>query len=182
MKICSKCGIKKPLGEFHQRSDTSDGLAYECKQCRKERDHEYYYRNREECLARKHRYYRNNTEKCKSTAHKWQDENPEEARAAWRRYYRNHKEECQARHRIWWRENRDKSAAYDAKKRTAGWLGSIPVGSHCVSCGATENLERDHIKPIADGGITTLENIQTLCASCNGVKGAFEFDFEAMVK
>jgi len=33
-------------------------------------------------------------------------------------------------------------------------------------------LHSDHIVPIARGGKTTWENLQTLCASCNLRKGA----------
>lgn len=166
MKICSKCGVEQNLGEFHRDRRTSDGRRADCATCDN---------------ARRKQYYQNNKEKVKATAHKWQEENPEKARAAWRRYYRNHKEECQTRHKKWWKDNPDKTAAYDAKKRTAGWLGSIPVGPCCVSCGTVENLERDHIIPVAGGGITVLDNIQTLCTFCNSAKGAFEFSFEAVL-
>jgi hypothetical protein len=48
----------------------------------------------------------------------------------------------------------------------------------CTSCGnGTENepnllLEIDHILPISKGGLTKLENLQTLCWRCNRSKGA----------
>ena len=37
----------------------------------------------------------------------------------------------------------------------------------CVKCGSTVNLEVDHIMPIAKGGKTTFNNLQTLCKRCN---------------
>jgi len=48
----------------------------------------------------------------------------------------------------------------------------------CCSCGnGTENepnllLEIDHILPLSKGGLTKLENLQTLCWRCNRSKGA----------
>jgi len=45
-------------------------------------------------------------------------------------------------------------------------------GSKCVRCGSTERLHADHIIPEKRGGPTTLENLQTLCGSCNSKKGA----------
>ena len=44
----------------------------------------------------------------------------------------------------------------------------------CQICGRSDAfdwLEIDHIKPIAKGGKTTYDNLQTLCQSCNKEKG-----------
>lgn len=59
--------------------------------------------------------------------------------------------------------------------------GSIPAtlrqsvlerdGYRCVKCGATEDLQCDHIVPEVLGGPTTLGNLQTLCRSDNLRKG-----------
>lgn len=43
-------------------------------------------------------------------------------------------------------------------------------GSKCVKCGKTEKLEIDHIIPVSKGGKGVLENLQTLCVSCNRSK------------
>jgi hypothetical protein len=37
----------------------------------------------------------------------------------------------------------------------------------CVRCGATQELEVDHIRPVALGGKTTPENLRTLCRECH---------------
>lgn len=46
----------------------------------------------------------------------------------------------------------------------------------CRKCGYygknTRNLEIDHIYPIAKGGKSTYDNLQTLCSRCNKIKGA----------
>jgi len=41
---------------------------------------------------------------------------------------------------------------------------------HCTLCGATGKdavLVIDHIEPVAKGGETTMDNLQTLCEACN---------------
>ena len=47
-------------------------------------------------------------------------------------------------------------------------------GHRCCKCGRTgffTDLEIDHIKPIAKGGKSTYDNLQTLCKRCNKLKG-----------
>lgn len=44
--------------------------------------------------------------------------------------------------------------------------------ARCVKCGSNENLEFDHIIPVALGGSSTERNVQLLCERCNREKGA----------
>ena len=47
-------------------------------------------------------------------------------------------------------------------------------GNRCCKCGVSENfavLEIDHIVPIAKGGKSEYNNLQTLCRRCNYEKG-----------
>lgn len=41
----------------------------------------------------------------------------------------------------------------------------------CVRCGAQEDLQFDHVIPVARGGGNAAENIQILCGPCNRSKG-----------
>jgi 5-methylcytosine-specific restriction endonuclease McrA len=43
-------------------------------------------------------------------------------------------------------------------------------GRRCVQCDSTEELQFDHILPVALGGATSIENLQILCADCNCAK------------
>ena len=45
-------------------------------------------------------------------------------------------------------------------------------GGCCVECGATFDIQYDHIIPVARGGATTVENLQILCSTCNRRKSA----------
>lgn len=45
-------------------------------------------------------------------------------------------------------------------------------GGRCVACGATFDLQYDHVIPLALGGADSVENLQVLCAPCNQEKGA----------
>ncbi len=41
----------------------------------------------------------------------------------------------------------------------------------CVHCGARRDLSVGHLKPESRGGTLDLDNLQTLCRSCNSRKG-----------
>lgn len=45
-------------------------------------------------------------------------------------------------------------------------------GRACRECGSTSDLTLDHIYPYSLGGEDTLDNLRTLCRSCNSTKGA----------
>lgn len=40
-------------------------------------------------------------------------------------------------------------------------------GHRCVLCGSDQELVMDHIVPICRGGVSTAENLRTLCRKCN---------------
>jgi 5-methylcytosine-specific restriction endonuclease McrA len=40
------------------------------------------------------------------------------------------------------------------------------AGGQCQHCGATQNLELDHIIPLSQGGVNTEKNLQVLCGPC----------------
>lgn len=56
-------------------------------------------------------------------------------------------------------------------------------GNKCCLCGDPRNLTLDHIIPRSKGGNGAMNNLQTLCASCNSIKGSQEapFDIEYIV-
>jgi len=45
-------------------------------------------------------------------------------------------------------------------------------GGHCRQCGAINELQFDHVIPVALGGGSTASNLQLLCGPCNRRKGA----------
>jgi 5-methylcytosine-specific restriction endonuclease McrA len=50
-------------------------------------------------------------------------------------------------------------------------------GFRCLRCNGATELTTDHIIPVAKGGATNLDNLQTLCRGCNGEKAARTIDY-----
>jgi 5-methylcytosine-specific restriction endonuclease McrA len=51
------------------------------------------------------------------------------------------------------------------------WQNKLQEYNHsCAFCQIKENLEQDHIIPLAKGGEHKITNIQPLCRSCNAKK------------
>jgi hypothetical protein len=44
-------------------------------------------------------------------------------------------------------------------------------GGRCARCGADEDLQFDHVIPVAKGGASGAANLQLLCGDCNRQKG-----------
>lgn len=57
--------------------------------------------------------------------------------------------------------------------RSCGWSVDVPEGYDGTGAlGRGKSLELDHIFPYALGGKFELDNLQALCSTCNGRKGA----------
>ncbi|MGI9570456.1 MAG: HNH endonuclease, partial [Desulfobulbia bacterium] len=50
----------------------------------------------------------------------------------------------------------------------------------CATCGSAKNIELDHVHPVAEGGTSSIENLQFLCRKCNRAKGATVIEKELM--
>lgn len=59
-----------------------------------------------------------------------------------------------------------------------GWKSRLlELYPQCLVCGTEDNLTVDHIVPLSRGGTHTFDNLQTLCAHHNCVKGTKSLDY-----
>jgi uncharacterized CHY-type Zn-finger protein len=68
MKICPKCGIKKPLSTYSKNKNAKDGHVSECKACAKIRAAEYYSKNAQEIIKKTRGWAIDNPERRKEIA------------------------------------------------------------------------------------------------------------------
>jgi|SRR5580765_417109 len=72
-----------------------------------------------------------------------------------------------------WRAHRMKRAREKGTHTKVEWLELRDRIGRCAMCGdANAVLEEDHIISVSRGGCDCIQNIQSLCRSCNAKKGA----------
>lgn len=171
--VCSKCGIEKPLTEFHKRNTAgAKGHRSDCKECVGAAGRERYQRNRDKYIAK---------------SIKWQEDNPDLLRAKNVREYWRNRERNIARRKLWGIENPEMQRELVNRRRVRmSGSGHFLIlekeikrlyQSPCQACGSTEQIEQDHIVPLSRGGRHCIGNLQPLCSPCNKSKGS-KFMFE----
>ena len=107
-----------------------------------------------------------------------------------RRYNQKHRLRINAKKAEWRRNNKDSVNRTARKRRAAGHgLGRrqdayrefIQENGECLSCGAIERLEIDHVNPLSRGGRDYPDNWQVLCRGCNAKKSGAIVDYRLML-
>lgn len=143
-KRCSKCGVDKPLSEYHRDRQKADGHTPVCKACRRVCNRAYYQKNRPRRVEHKRQYYRHNRQASLATT---------------RDYYRSHRA-AEAERRRRWRLRHPDAHAAGARVRRAIRQGQLHP-EPCEACGATKRIDahhEDYSKPL---------DVQWLCRSCH---------------
>ena len=153
MKTCTRCGETKALDEFHNRKDAKDGKNSHCKTCARVIKRAYLDANREIHRERRRIYYWANRDRERSQGSAYQAANPEKSRIREQRR----------------RARKADNGVYLVTDRDYRRILESP----CVACGSTQDIQVDHIIPIARGGRHAVGNLQALCGSCNASKWAY---------
>ncbi len=164
MKKCYKCGCEKPLDLFNKNKAKKDGLASECRPCKKEQDKKYFVKN---------------AEIIKQRASDW--------------YYKNKDDEAfkqlsKQRLKDWRSKNLDKHAAKETKRRVLKlnampkWLSEQQLKDiateYELSKWCSEVMQTkyhvDHIVPLKGKTVCGLHvpwNLRVIPAKDNIIKG-----------
>jgi 5-methylcytosine-specific restriction endonuclease McrA len=196
-KKCTKCGKWKKLREYVKDPGKKDGLYSSCKECYKKS----YYRNRDKNLERAKKYQSENPEKVIKNDHEYylkhkqrfveyRKKNPEAVSRSQSEWRKRNPEKVNIMKRKWREANREKCAAtnHARRARVAGNGGKFTAQewkdlceryeNKCLCCGRSDvKLAADHVIPLKNGGVNTIENLQPLCKSCNSSKGARHRDY-----
>lgn len=129
---------------------------------KRQRDREYYARNRERKKEQVALWQRSNNERHRENVRRWKEKNPERQRQLWAVGVQ--------RRRSRKRSNTPRYQNY-----------TLPQWEHlkrsydfyCLCCGKREpdvSLTVDHVVPLSRGGTNSIDNLQPLCFACNLAK------------
>jgi len=126
MKKCTKCGVEKPLTEFHNNKSGKDGKLAQCKACKAEY-REQHYSNPDNVKIRREgqkKYREDNKDLVRERNRKYKEKNPDKVSAWAKKHYASHRDEVCAK-----RSAREKKPETRRKRnaRTAEYLASNPV-------------------------------------------------------
>lgn len=195
-KVCIHCAEWKPIARYSPRRlngvPKGDGYQSYCKACYRKRFHAWREKNLERQRAYERAYREANREKLRVYDREHYLRNRERHNELIRRAYRIDPERKTSRIRAYLKANPGVAAAKSNRRRAREHAAE---GSHtvaewqalkahydytCLCCGRREpevELTRDHIIALDNGGSDDISNIQPLCRSCNGAKGAQTVDY-----
>lgn len=129
-KICTKCGLDRPLSEYHKHKRGKYGLQPRCKTCLLEENAAYksshreegriynkvyYAQNREKVLAYTSQWAKDNKDKRNEQMRRWREANPERAKEIRARSHEAHKDKNNARSKQYREANHDAVLAMQAR-------------------------------------------------------------------
>lgn len=176
MKICSKCGLEKPLECFYKSKTGKLGVEAQCKECRKaqmakrmtdpeararrlETKRKYAAENKAKCYAASKAWYERNRDRRLQKGQEWRKNNAEDARRIGRAASQR-------------RRALERNALVEGFAEPLAEVLVQFYGKACLFPGCTATVaEPDHIQALVRGGKHTYYNTQPLCRSHNGSKG-----------
>lgn len=107
-KVCSKCGVWKPLEEYNKRKASKDGRRTECRKCQKECKKQYREKNKEYIKEKSKQYYEANKEKIKKRVKIYAENNAEKISERNKLYRKKNAKKIKEQQRQYRENNKDK--------------------------------------------------------------------------
>jgi 5-methylcytosine-specific restriction endonuclease McrA len=176
MKLCRTCNTEKSLDLFGNDKKSKDGKKNKCNSCHNDYMKSYYWKHREILAAKAlaHHY------KIQSVANEKRRlnrlKNLDKQMAHSRQWQKDNKEAAKAIKANWRHKNREVVKANKDKRNQLEKASNLPSKyiaelrrKPCNYCGNyyEGKMHIDHVIPISKGGLHTIENLVSSCATCN---------------
>lgn len=186
MKVCTKCGVSKPISDFYKNKHTLVGITARCKPCLREQSTVWAKNNPERRRELYATWRDQNRDKIRGYVKKWDSANLEAKRIYGKHWRDNNPDEARAMYKKWRDKNKDKvmESTRNRQARLRGAEGKHTAGDvkrilalqkglcACCRISLKDKYHVDHIMPLKLGGTNKPDNIQVLCQTCNLRKNA----------
>lgn len=149
-KVCTKCGVVKPISDFYKDKTRKFGVYPACKTCSNVYKKTWRDKNRERINLTTKIYRENNSEKVKAANKKWNSFNKEKL----------------CNYQLERRVQKKQNGVFQVSDKE---LFSL-YRSKCFYCDQSKSVEIDHIIPINRGGRHSIGNLVAACRKCNASK------------
>lgn len=163
--VCKWCGIEQPIDEFTFENKAENRRKHYCKACNQKRLQKYYSENRAKLLNQKKQNYRADKPKYLEKSRQYRKSNPDKVKASMATWINNNPDAIKRNNKKRKAVTRGASAKYISVKEIQK-LSTAP----CFYCGSTEDIQIDHVVPIARGGTHSIGNLISACKNCNSSK------------
>jgi hypothetical protein len=106
-KICTTCGVDKPLSEYHNDKRGRLGKQARCKACKSEKDKAYRQRESETLREKRKAYYKANKDAILENQKVYAEKNKEKVLENKRAYHEKNKETIHAKKREYYQKNKE---------------------------------------------------------------------------
>ena len=157
-KKCSRCEIIKTIDLFSKDSYRKTGFSNNCKQCRQE----YNLKNKDKNNKACREWHKKNKDKANARRKQWNIDNSEKAKLKDRNYAANNPEVGRNKNNL----RRARVLSNGAYRIYKNELKKLYAQS-CFYCGSKDEIQLDHVIPIAKGGSHSIGNLVPACRKCN---------------
>ena len=112
-KVCTKCKQWKPLEEYGKNKNSKDGRQYQCKECKKEQQKQYYEANKEKVLKTTKQYKEANKERYKEYYKQYREAKKEHYKEYNKQYHKQHYEDNKERYKEYRDSRKDITKEYN---------------------------------------------------------------------
>jgi len=165
-KTCNKCGEYKPLADFNTCSKVKCGYRGICRKCTKAYNRKYIARNKNKRKEYAKKYTAANKERKAEKLRQWRQANKDKDREIQRAYRATPMGKAVVAANNHNRQAKKRGCVGTITAQQVLWLYEY-YGHKCVDCGTHEDLELDHVKPLARQGANLPANLQVVCRTCN---------------
>lgn len=181
-KTCTKCGQTLPLDAFSPKPNGRPGLRSECKPCRAAYTRQWTKNNPEKKQAWQKNRSAESIERKKASDKKWRIANKQRVRKNQILWEKKNPNKTRAIKQRWAIKNYAARRAILLRYRARKAETQIFVikkaemekiyNSSCFFCSSTNQIEADHIIPLARNGNHSVGNLMAVCRSCNASKSS----------